>query len=104
MIKLYRTRTDTAILAKYRGKKRVLYNLELLKQKQEILKGLKPTFTLKKMWGEAKVQLILGSPSNVMLTKTCSGCFSCRKSAKTKFLQVIGQLKQPVQHYIYATT
>ncbi|MFN0201726.1 MAG: hypothetical protein ACKVTZ_09410, partial [Bacteroidia bacterium] len=41
---------------------------------------------------------------NVMLTKTCSGCFSCRKSAKTKFLQVIGQLKQPVQHYIYATT
>ncbi|MFN0201358.1 MAG: hypothetical protein ACKVTZ_07545, partial [Bacteroidia bacterium] len=40
----------------------------------------------------------------VMLTKTCSGCFSCRKSAKTKFLQVIGQLKQPVQHYIYATT
>ncbi|MFN0202014.1 MAG: hypothetical protein ACKVTZ_10870 [Bacteroidia bacterium] len=39
-----------------------------------------------------------------MLTKTCSGCFSCRKSAKTKFLQVIGQLKQPVQHYIYATT
>ncbi|MFN0202088.1 MAG: hypothetical protein ACKVTZ_11245 [Bacteroidia bacterium] len=45
-----------------------------------------------------------GSPSNVMLTKTCSGCFGCRKSAKTKFLQVIGQLKQPVQHYIYATT
>ncbi|MFN0200768.1 MAG: hypothetical protein ACKVTZ_04580, partial [Bacteroidia bacterium] len=45
-----------------------------------------------------------GSPSNVMLTKTCSGSFSCRKSAKTKFLQVIGQLKQPVQHYIYATT
>ncbi|MFN0201892.1 MAG: hypothetical protein ACKVTZ_10240, partial [Bacteroidia bacterium] len=47
---------------------------------------------------------IFGSPSNVMLTKTCSGCFSCRKIAKTKFLQVIGQLKQPVQHYIYATT
>ncbi|MFN0202225.1 MAG: hypothetical protein ACKVTZ_11930 [Bacteroidia bacterium] len=45
-----------------------------------------------------------GSLSNVMLTKTCSGCFSCRRSAKTPFLQVIGQLKQPVQHYIFTST
>lgn len=59
MIPINRTRTETAILPKYRGKKRVKYNLELLQQRQEILNGTRVSFEFKKIWGDAKTQLML---------------------------------------------
>ncbi len=74
MIALTRIRTEAAILAKYRGKSRIDYNVKLLKQQQEILQGTKSRFIFTKIWGEAKTQL---------MAETCYKCAYCEKLIDT---------------------